>query len=47
MNEKKKKQEEKKIEKKIRIEKKIKIKEEKKDANLPMIEHVRKYASID
>lgn len=37
----------KKIEKKIRIEKKIKIKEEKKDANLPMIEHVRKYASID
>lgn len=46
MNEKKKKQEEKKIEK-IRIEKKIKIKEEKKDANLPMIEHVRKYASID
>lgn len=37
----------KKIEKKIRIEKKIKIKEEKKDVNLPMIEHVRKYASID
>lgn len=37
----------KKIEKKIRIEKKIKIKEEKKDVNLPMIEHVQKYASID
>lgn len=47
MNEKKKETRRKKIEKKIRIEKKIKIKEEKKDANLPMIEHVRKYASID
>lgn len=44
---KKKRNKKRKIEKKIRIEKKIKIKEEKKDVNLPMIEHVRKYASID